>query len=475
MSEGDMRLGVFGGSFNPPHHCHVLAVGLALSCGEVDRVTVIPTHLHPFDKALAPFEDRLEMCRRAFAVFGERVEVSDLEARLPGPSYTVETLRALTRERPGVPLRLILGTDLLDEVERWKDFDAVVSLAPPLWIGREGRDAPGNLIFPFRLPDVSSTEIRRRLATGDAPQALVPAPVLEYIRVQHLYGQGAAGRRILVLGLGKVGTMLARWLAASGAVVQGWDPAPRSAAVAKALRGAGVAVIPVDGLAGAGEGGPHELILVAAPDAALGEVAGRIAAAGVPVEVPALHCSGAAPVRALGSAGRPVGRMHPVFPFASAVLPLAELSDLHVVIEGDGPAMEVAAAAIRDAGGVPVPVENLDAPRYHAACAMAANHLGALGLAAEELARGAGLPAGATAAVLGSLMAAALRNGVRLGFRDSLTGPAVRGDEETLRGHLEAIADASPEVQALYRAGTAALDFWGRRVQVRVDEGDPRG
>lgn len=439
-----MRLGVFGGSFNPPHHCHVLAVGLALSSGEVDGVVVLPTHVHPFDKPLAPFTDRMEMCRRAFAVFGDRVEVSDLEARLSGPSYTVETLRALHRERPEAALRLILGTDLLDEVDRWKAFDDVVTLAPPLWIGREG-PRTGAVIFPFQLPDVSSTEIRRRLASGEAPQGLVPGAVLDHIRAAGLYDPEAAPprRTILVLGMGKVGSVLSRWFEASGAQVRGWDP----------LDG-----VPLDVAAGP----LPDLVVVAAPDGELSAAARIMDTGGIPADVPAVHCSGAAPSRVLGSGTRPVGRMHPLFPFAAPDLPLEELAGLHLVLEGDAVAVAAARAAILAAGGTPIPVDALDSRRYHAACVMAANHLAALGMVAEEQAVAAGVPEAQAAAALAGLMEAALRSGRRRGFRESLTGPALRGDLETIRGHLEALDSASDEVKALYEAANTVLDKWIR-------------
>ena len=452
------RLGIYGGSFNPPHHAHVMAVGVALSSGSIDRVLVIPTAEHPFGKPLAGFDDRMEMCRRAFDVFGERVEVTDLESRIPAPNYTVNTLRAIRSERPDTLLRLILGTDLVSEVARWKEFDKVIALAPPLWIGRDGRDAAGDTIFPFRLPDVSSTEIRRRLATGNTPEGLVPAAVLEYISARGLYVGSGSPRRVLVLGLGKVGTVLSRWLGASGAVVLGWDPKTSK------------------GPLGVGDGDPPDLVVVAAPEAALGETAEAIRLAGIPESVPAVHCSGCAPARALADRARPVGRMHPVFPFANPNLPPDDLARIHLVLEGDAPAIEAASAIIHDAGGVPVHVEGLDAPRYHAACVMAANFLAALGMVAEDLAIAAGLPSDQAAAALVPLMEASLRNGARLGFRGSLTGPAARGDKATVDAHLAALATAPPEVLDLYRAGNKILDAWIRSpVAFGVDDRDRNG
>ena len=158
-----------------------------------------------------------------------------------------------------------------------------------------------------------------------------------------------------------------------------------------------------------------------------------------------------------------MGRMHPVFPFATPDLPLTDLADLRLVLEGDEAAIAMAAAAISDAGGVPIPVEDLDSRRYHAACVMAANHLSALGMAAEELTVAAGVPEKEASVALRSLMEAALHNCRRLGFRGSLTGPAARGDQSTIDGHVEALAGASAEVRALYGAANAILDECKRR------------
>ncbi|MBM4373385.1 MAG: DUF2520 domain-containing protein, partial [Deltaproteobacteria bacterium] len=380
-----MRIGVFGGSFNPPHHAHVMAAGLALSGGAVDRLLVLPSCAHPFAKPLAPFEDRMEMCRRAFALFGQRVEVGDLEARLPAPGYTVDTLRALRRERPGDSLRLVLGTDLLDEVDRWKDFPEVCRLAPPLWIGREGRRAveAGADLVPFPLPDISSSGIRARLAGGCPVEGLVPAAVAEYLRDRALYTNAPGRPAVLVLGLGRAGSVLARWLLAGGCHVRGWDPAADPGRDAF-LAGEGVSVLAPGGLAAAAAEG-WDLMLAAAPDSALGSLPPLLEAAGLSAGIPALHLSGAAPARILGRGRRPVGRMHPVFPFPRRELPLEALEGLTFVLEGDADATARAAELVVSAGGLALNVESLDPIRYHAACVLASNFMGPLVRAAASL------------------------------------------------------------------------------------------
>lgn len=190
-------IGLFGGSFNPPHVAHVLIVGWAFAVGEVDEVWIIPTGGHPFGKPLAPFEDRLQMCRLAFACYGERVRMLDSE-REQRVHYSVDTVRRLTERNADLRWRWIIGSDALAQSAEWKDFKELSRMAPPLVIRRMGHaarnartqssEAGGSEFTP---PDVSSTFIRDRLAgpqEGYADLAgLVPHSVLAYIRRHRLY------------------------------------------------------------------------------------------------------------------------------------------------------------------------------------------------------------------------------------------------------------------------------------------------
>ena len=184
------RLAVFGGSFNPPHVAHVLIATTVLATEPIDVLLVIPTFRHPFGKPLAPFEARLEMCRRAMADLS-RVEISSLERDLGGDSYTVRTLEALAAREPDATLSLCIGVDILAERHLWHRADEVDRLARRIVIGRQGYDNPPEASPP--LPAVSSTEIRERLATGQDVSRLVPRAVATYIAEQGLYRDGADG------------------------------------------------------------------------------------------------------------------------------------------------------------------------------------------------------------------------------------------------------------------------------------------
>jgi nicotinate-nucleotide adenylyltransferase len=180
------KVAVFGGSFNPPHVAHVLAVAFVLATEDLDRVLVVPTYRHPFAKALAPYEDRVEMCARSMGWL-PRVEVSRVEEELGGESRTLRTLEHLQATHPEWSMRLLMGADLLLEAPRWFRFDAITAIAKPLVVGRVGIEAPG--APPAVLPAISSTDVRAKVAAGkwDELAHLVPRDVIALIRARGLF------------------------------------------------------------------------------------------------------------------------------------------------------------------------------------------------------------------------------------------------------------------------------------------------
>ena len=180
-----MTVAVFGGSFNPPHVGHVLAVAYVLAVHDVERVLVVPARKHPFGKPLAPFEDRVRMCELAVAPLAN-VEVSRVEQSTDG--LTLHMLQAIQRDHPDWRLRLVIGSDILAEADKWFRFDEVQRLAPLIVLERKGAPNPAGP-EPL-LPELSSTRVRDLLAARrwDALTPLVPRTVLDYIREKGLYG-----------------------------------------------------------------------------------------------------------------------------------------------------------------------------------------------------------------------------------------------------------------------------------------------
>jgi nicotinate-nucleotide adenylyltransferase len=177
---------IFGGSFNPPHLAHLLAVTVVLARFDVARVLVVPTHQHPFAKSLAPYDDRVRMCELAMGWL-PRVEVSRVEEELGGESKTVRTVEHLRRAHPSWDLRFLMGADLIVESSKWYRFDRVAELAPPIVLGRVGVSYDG-APAPV-LPAISSTEVRAMIAARrwSELEALVPKAVLAHVRARGLY------------------------------------------------------------------------------------------------------------------------------------------------------------------------------------------------------------------------------------------------------------------------------------------------
>jgi nicotinate-nucleotide adenylyltransferase len=202
------RVGVLGGSFNPPHLAHVMAALAVYATEELDHLWVIPTASHAFGKDLAPFADRVRMAHLAFRHFAGGVAVLDLEERLPRPSYTVNLLRALHRLRPGIKPVWIAGSDFLVDLPRWREPDEVVRLARFVVLPRQGHplpeahqkilavvddDAPapraGVTLSPLSvdLPQLSSSDVRARLRAGQGVRGLLDHEVLAYVDRRGLY------------------------------------------------------------------------------------------------------------------------------------------------------------------------------------------------------------------------------------------------------------------------------------------------
>ena len=186
--EPPARVALLGGSFNPPHVCHVLLSVYLLETMDVDAVWWLPVHRHAFAKGstLAPFPARLAMAEAASAAY-PRIRVDDIERRLAPPSYTVDTIAALRAEHPDTDFSWLIGSDILPELHRWHRWEELRDLLRFVVIGRGEAVDPGALpegrfvVRDFHLPDVSSTQVRAGLARGDDVSALVPRPVRDWL------------------------------------------------------------------------------------------------------------------------------------------------------------------------------------------------------------------------------------------------------------------------------------------------------
>jgi nicotinate-nucleotide adenylyltransferase len=195
-----LRIGVLGGTFDPIHFGHLAAASAAADCAELDRVLFIPSAQPPHRAdAIAPAPHRLEMTR--LAVTGhESFAVSDIEMRRDGPSYTSDTLVELQRKHPRDELWLILGWDAARLFSTWHEPEKIKQLASFVVVSRPGTPTPHadeltaagfdpvHVVLCLRhTPDISASELRQAIASGESISQSVPEPVAAYIAAHHLY------------------------------------------------------------------------------------------------------------------------------------------------------------------------------------------------------------------------------------------------------------------------------------------------
>jgi nicotinate-nucleotide adenylyltransferase len=200
-----VRLGVFGGAFDPPHNAHVALGQAAISALDLDQLRVLPTgQAWHKSRPLTESQHRVAMSRLAFEPIARAV-VDDREVRRSGPSFTVETLRELKDQYPRAQLYLLLGEDQRRTLSSWHQIDEIARLAIICAAGRNAADqawagsstgTPSALahsldmrIQTLKMPLMphSATDIRALVATDHNIQGLVPSSVERYIHEHHLY------------------------------------------------------------------------------------------------------------------------------------------------------------------------------------------------------------------------------------------------------------------------------------------------
>lgn len=196
---GPVRIGMFGGAFDPPHLAHVALARAAVEQLGLTQLRVFPTgQAWHKSRALTAAQDRLAMARLAFADV-PRTVVDGRELRRSGPTYTVDTLRELHAEFPQAHLLLVIGADQAEALHGWRDAAEITRLAT-ISIAERARPVEAEAPFdasrlplgrwqPVELPSmpVSATDIRRRVAAGEGIAQLVPEDVARYIDQHHLY------------------------------------------------------------------------------------------------------------------------------------------------------------------------------------------------------------------------------------------------------------------------------------------------
>ena len=186
------KVGLLGGTFNPPHNGHLMMANEVLHALDLDEVRFMPNALppHKFARHDASDEERLEMVKRAISPY-PYFSVESYEVEKGGVSYSYKTLSAMCIREPNVKFYFIIGGDMIDSLHTWYCIDELVKLVQFVGIKRPGTEATTEYpIIMVEAPqiDLSSTLIRERLATGGTVTFLLPEAVETFIREEGLYG-----------------------------------------------------------------------------------------------------------------------------------------------------------------------------------------------------------------------------------------------------------------------------------------------
>ena len=188
-----MRIGILGGAFDPVHEGHLAVAGAAKAALDLDRVLLLPSGTPPYKRVRASRDERMEMVRLACRG-REGLEPCDLECRRPGTTYTVDTMKALRQAHSGDTFVYILGADALKNLDQWRGLDEIARMTGFAAVKRPGEAwpeaLPGGVSVTFtdiEGPELSSGDVRRRVAEGGSLAGMVPEAVAEYIRDQGLY------------------------------------------------------------------------------------------------------------------------------------------------------------------------------------------------------------------------------------------------------------------------------------------------
>lgn len=187
------RIGVMGGTFDPIHHGHLVAASEVAHSFDLDEVVFVPTG-RPWQKQHVSHSEHRYLMTVIATASNPRFTVSRVDVDRAGPTYTIDTLRDLKRERPDAELFFITGADAVAQILSWRDHDELWELAHFVAVSRPGHvlstdGLPTDVVSQLEVPalSISSTACRERVADGQPVWYLVPDGVVQYIAKHHLY------------------------------------------------------------------------------------------------------------------------------------------------------------------------------------------------------------------------------------------------------------------------------------------------
>lgn len=185
------QIGILGGTFDPPHIGHLLIAEIVRDTLDLDKVLFIPTNEPPHkEKALSPSKDRVNMLHVALQD-NDHFVIETIELERTGKSYSIDTIRALTKRHPDARFYFIIGADMVEYLPKWFAIDKLIQLVTFVGVKRVGYHLESK--YPIKtvdvpLIDISSSAIRKRIGEQKTVKYFLPDSVLAYIKERNLYG-----------------------------------------------------------------------------------------------------------------------------------------------------------------------------------------------------------------------------------------------------------------------------------------------
>jgi len=186
-----MRIGLYGGTFDPIHHGHLILARQALEELGLDRVVFVPAAISPHKQAAPPSDGWIRLLMIERSIFDEPgFEVDSCELCREPPSFTIDTIRSYRERFPEAEIFYFIGEDNIPDLDTWRDIEEIKREVAIVVLGRGEGDAGGFRMIG-RVVDISSTDIRKRVAQGESVRYLLPEAACTVIESQNLYRSAA--------------------------------------------------------------------------------------------------------------------------------------------------------------------------------------------------------------------------------------------------------------------------------------------
>ena len=185
---GLKKIAIYGGTFDPIHHAHLILAREAIETLDLERVILVPAAISPLKKAAPVASGEVRLAMLQAAIKGDsKFEVNECELRRPPPSYTIDTVEEIHRRERQASIYCLIGEDNVEQLPQWHRFADLEKMVRFVVLDRSGKQPSHSFQLIHRRIDISATEIRRRVAQNESIRYLVPDSVEEIIQREKLY------------------------------------------------------------------------------------------------------------------------------------------------------------------------------------------------------------------------------------------------------------------------------------------------